>query len=807
MNFSHEALVKHLPVRKSTPPPEPVEEIILLLAAPPADFAGTVIIGEMSGWSSAKKRIDPAGLAFEHFLQHGKFPHQLEQPKDESPDASVSDVDNDDETTDAHSDEYLKKKRKKLHTEDDYYELLGLGHLRHKSNQKDIRDAYRKMVLVHHPDKGGDDAVFKKIFKAHDTLSNENKKRIYDSSEHFDDSFPTDIPAGKDFYTVFAEVFERFSKWSVDKDIPSLGDANTNLIQVNKFYKFWNSFQSWRDFSFDVEYDLEEADSREEKRWMERQNKKGIEKLKKDEKSKIVKLVETAYRIDPRVNRMKEAMEAETQRRKQAREDAIRKLKEEGEKKEAAEKAKKEAAEQAKIQEAKNFERQRNRQAADLRKAKDKLRQVAYANNMNLEHLERIFNEIKQAPALNALCKEIDLAFIADPKKAHSLIVSMIDDFKKKEAEKFFEKKANEPKESKTGAPWSQEELAQLSRAVTKIPPGVQRRWELISELIPTRTSEQIIAKVQETKLKRPEELNKEKEAAAADAFALSQKQSVKGEKVHIASAPSQRFEVYDESAKPEEEEDEETKNKRLEEEEARKKKTAEKKKRAAELKKQKEEEERKKKEEEEAKIKAEEEKRKQKKAAAVQKKLDEEKKKKEELAAAAEAKKAAAAEQKAQSSQKKAEIAAKKKAEEDAKKAAEAEAKRAQEEVKKTTEEEQKKKTAAAEAKAAAEAPKKVAAPKKKAAPAPAPVDAPKVKSFSAAAGGVNAVPTTDSALHWTPQQQKALEAALAKYPTSLGAARWDKIAADVPDKTKKECIARFKHLAEAVKAKQQKA
>ncbi|EER06093.1 conserved hypothetical protein [Perkinsus marinus ATCC 50983] len=52
-----------------------------------------------------------------------------------------------------------------------------------------------------------------------------------------------------------------------------------------------------------------------------------------------------------------------------------------------------------------------------------------------------------------------------------------------------------------------------------------------------------------------------------------------------------------------------------------------------------------------------------------------------------------------------------------------------------------------------------------------------------------------------WTPTQQKALEKALATHAASLGAnERWRRIADDVPGKTKKECVARFKYIRELV-------
>ena len=48
-----------------------------------------------------------------------------------------------------------------------------------------------------------------------------------------------------------------------------------------------------------------------------------------------------------------------------------------------------------------------------------------------------------------------------------------------------------------------------------------------------------------------------------------------------------------------------------------------------------------------------------------------------------------------------------------------------------------------------------------------------------------------------WTNPEQLLLEAAMRKYPTSLGSQYWDRIADSVPNHTKIECMARVKHLA----------
>lgn len=59
----------------------------------------------------------------------------------------------------------------------DYYSTLGVGR---NASQDEIKSAYRKMAMKHHPDRGGDEATFKKISEAYDVLSDPQKKQIVD---------------------------------------------------------------------------------------------------------------------------------------------------------------------------------------------------------------------------------------------------------------------------------------------------------------------------------------------------------------------------------------------------------------------------------------------------------------------------------------------------------------------------------------------------------------------------------------------------------------------------------------------------
>lgn len=59
----------------------------------------------------------------------------------------------------------------------DYYQTLGV---QPTANADEIKKAYRKLANKHHPDKGGDQAKFKDISVAYDTLSDQSKREEYD---------------------------------------------------------------------------------------------------------------------------------------------------------------------------------------------------------------------------------------------------------------------------------------------------------------------------------------------------------------------------------------------------------------------------------------------------------------------------------------------------------------------------------------------------------------------------------------------------------------------------------------------------
>ena len=59
------------------------------------------------------------------------------------------------------------------------FEILGI---KQGSSPQDIKSAYRKLAMKHHPDKGGDEVKFKEINEAHDILIN-NKTPIMSQTQ------------------------------------------------------------------------------------------------------------------------------------------------------------------------------------------------------------------------------------------------------------------------------------------------------------------------------------------------------------------------------------------------------------------------------------------------------------------------------------------------------------------------------------------------------------------------------------------------------------------------------------------------
>src|SRR5262249_25095759 len=71
---------------------------------------------------------------------------------------------------------------RKLMNKRDYYEVLGVGK---DASPDEIKKAFRRLAVQHHPDKaGGDETKFKEINEAYEVLKDASKRQRYDQFGH-----------------------------------------------------------------------------------------------------------------------------------------------------------------------------------------------------------------------------------------------------------------------------------------------------------------------------------------------------------------------------------------------------------------------------------------------------------------------------------------------------------------------------------------------------------------------------------------------------------------------------------------------
>ncbi|KAF7330365.1 1-cys peroxiredoxin [Mycena venus] len=253
----------------------------------------------------------------------------------------------------------------------DQYRVLGLSHLRWTATPEQIKIAHRKKVLRHHPDKKAsdkaetgvasalglnintnDDAFFKCIQKAHEVLTNAERRRQFDSVDPQFLEEIDDVPTEKDFKSknpppflpTFAPIFKRESRFSRTQPVPGLAvptctcpsqtsslssvgmliscpqpvrpqttpttSRDTNLRPSRSTSRrsttFWYNFDSWRSFEWLDKEVNEGSDSRDDKRYTEKKNKSERARRKKEDIARVRGIVDLCLSVDPRIKHIKQ---------------------------------------------------------------------------------------------------------------------------------------------------------------------------------------------------------------------------------------------------------------------------------------------------------------------------------------------------------------------------------------------------------------------------------------------------------------------------------------------------------------------
>ncbi|XP_065670610.1 dnaJ homolog subfamily B member 9 [Hydra vulgaris] len=108
----------------------------------------------------------------------------------------------------------------------DYYKILGVSR---NASERDIKKAFRKLALKYHPDKNKSkdaESIFRDIAEAHEVLSDEKKRKIYDQygSDGLKEKAGFD---GSAFHFDFSDFFKNFGNFGGRKS------SNSNKFSFN----------------------------------------------------------------------------------------------------------------------------------------------------------------------------------------------------------------------------------------------------------------------------------------------------------------------------------------------------------------------------------------------------------------------------------------------------------------------------------------------------------------------------------------------------------------------------------------------
>lgn len=120
----------------------------------------------------------------------------------------------------------------------DYYSTLGVNK---DAQPEDIKRAYQRLAMRHHPDRGGNAAEFQKIQEAYDTLGDASRRQEYDNpgpfgGQGFPGGFQFHFGGGGDpFGDIFGQMFRQtmIARVNLEVDLETVARGGRRVVQIN----------------------------------------------------------------------------------------------------------------------------------------------------------------------------------------------------------------------------------------------------------------------------------------------------------------------------------------------------------------------------------------------------------------------------------------------------------------------------------------------------------------------------------------------------------------------------------------------